>query len=500
MNDTLDGFAERMKKINPLMTLGRGMQLGDLKPYVQNILLYVILEIFYRELNDETSRSKKDIESIVVDAIQKLNLSSTPDQIERITNGLICSGPIEFNQPFENYYYDENTNDFQTQTYRYLETDRLYSELESGGNIIYKLTDVAQEIVFMTRELQQELTISIEQLYSLQLIKRGNFKRAIKNFDTLLSKVRRLINEEYLFQQELIQNPKILVLQKDLQREQRQKDIQRQFEDEKKSFDEILRLIKRAKDLPDYEDIQLELDLLYEKAEITREYHDRFANLVIQNIALEVKLKTEHPEMFWERSIASFKEQIFDEWIVKHGVNDFSAVEKIISPLFSPINEFYLPLDWIWNEQEFHTVIETNEVEEENDEEEEFERKVTDWEAVTDAWEPVMDYLLQEGEYSLASLSELPKQSQDVWFYEQETFELWMMFGTPIEIPPIDLHSKYNDERLILIQHLIKRSDRFKKLQNKKILATYDPNQEAIHWFNVSITSFKLQVRGGQLT
>lgn len=495
MSDILDGFAERIKKINPLVSLGKGMQLGDLNPFVQNILLFVILEIFYRELNDETSRSKKDIEAMVIDAIQKLNLQSSPEQIERITNGLICSGPIEFNQPFENYYYDETSSEFKTQKYRYLETDRLYSELESGGNIIYKLTDIAQEIIFMTRELQQELTISIEQLYSLQLIKRGNFKRALKNFDTLLSKVRRLLNEELLFQQELIQNPKILVMQQDLQREQRQKEIQRQFEDEKKSFEEILRLIKRAKEIPDYEDIQLELDLLYDKAEITREYHDRFANIVIQNIALEVKLKTEHPEMFWERSIASFKEQVFDEWIVKHGVKDFSAVEKIISPLFSPTNEFYLPLEWVWAEQEFQTVIENEEVEQENEVFAEYERKVTNWEVVTDAWEPVMDHLLQVGEYSLSSLGELPIQSQDLWFYEHETFELWMMFGSPIDIPIINLDSKYNDERLILIQHLIKRSERFKKLQNRKIITSYDPSQKAIHWFNVSITPFKLQIR-----
>jgi tetratricopeptide (TPR) repeat protein len=495
MSDTLDGFAERMKKINPLVSLGRGMQLGDLNPFVQNILLFVILEIFYRELNDETSRSKKDIEGIVFLAIQKLNLPSTPEQIERITEGVICSGPIEFNQPFENYYFDENTSDFKTQKYRYLETDRLYSELESGGNIIYKLTDVSQEIVFMSRELQQELSISIEQLYSLQLIKRGNFKRALKNFDTLLSKVRRLLNEELLFQQELIENPKILILQLDLQREQRQKEIQKQFEDEKKSFEEILRLIKRAKEIPDYEDIQIELDQLFDKAEATRGYHDRFANIVIQNIALEVKLKTEHPELFWERSIASFKEQVFDEWIVKHGVNDFSAVGKIIGPMFSPINEFYLPLDWIWAEQEFQTVIENDEFEEENEVGEEYVRRVTDWEVVTDAWEPVMDYLLQAGEYSLAKLSELPIQSQDKWFYEYETFELWMMFGTPLDIPIIDTESKYNDERLILIQHLIKRSDRFKKLQNRKIVTSYDPNQEALHWFNLSITSFKLQLK-----
>lgn len=497
MSDTLDGFAERMKKINPLISLGRGMQLGDLNPFVQNILLFVILEIFYRELNDETSRSKKDIEGIVFLAIQKLNLPSTPEQIERITEGVICSGSIEFNQPFENYYFDENISEFKTQKYRYLETDRLYSELESGGNIIYKLTDVSQEIVFMSRELQQELTISIEQLYSLQLIKRGNFKRALKNFDTLLSKVRRLLNEELLFQQELIENPKILILQHDLQREQRQKEIQKQFEDEKKSFEEILRLIKRAKEIPDYEDIQIELDQLYDKAEATRGYHDRFANIVIQNIALEVKLKTEHPELFWERSIASFKEQVFDEWIVKHGVNDFTAVEKIIGPLFSPINEFYLPLDWIWTEQEFKTVVENDEFEEENEVEEEYERRVTDWEVVTDAWEPVMDYLLQAGEYSLATLSELPIQSQDIWFYEHETFELWMMFGTPLDIPIINTETKYNDERLVLIQHLIKRSDRYKKLQNKKIITSYDPNQETLHWFNLSITPFKLQLKEG---
>jgi hypothetical protein len=495
MSDVLDGFAERMKKINPLISLGRGMQVGDLNPYIQNILLYVILEIFYRELNDETSRSKRDIEVIVLESIPKMHLPYSLDQVERITNGLICSGPIEFNQPFENQYFNESTNEFQTQKYRYLETDRLYSEFESGGSTIYKLSDVSQEIVFMSRELQQELTISIEQLYSLQLIKRGNFKRAVKNFDNLLSKVRRLINEESLFQQELIQNPKTLVLQKDLQREERQKEIQSQFDDEKKSFEEILRLIKRAKEIPDYEEVQNEIDLLYQKAEITREYHDRFANLVIQNIAIEVKLKTEHPEIFWERSIASFKEQIFDDWVVKYGINDFTSVEKIISPLFAPKNEFYLPLDWVWSEQEFMTVVEEEEIEEANEIDEEIQRREINWDLIADAWEPVVDHLLQVGEYSLSSLSELPKEAQDLWFYEHETFELWLMFSSPLDVPFIEAGAKYNDERLILIQKLIQRSERFKKLQSKKIVTTYDENQKVIHWYNISITPFKLLIQ-----
>ena len=39
--------------------------------------------------------------------------------------------------------------------------DELYTNLEMGGSIVYKLTDVAQEMIFMSREMAEEWVSAI---------------------------------------------------------------------------------------------------------------------------------------------------------------------------------------------------------------------------------------------------------------------------------------------------------------------------------------------------
>ena len=71
MNESWEGFAQRMQRLNPLFELGRGMEVGELKPYIQTILMQVLLTIFYRELNDDDSRRKSDIKYMVEDSIKQ---------------------------------------------------------------------------------------------------------------------------------------------------------------------------------------------------------------------------------------------------------------------------------------------------------------------------------------------------------------------------------------------------------------------------------------------
>ena len=47
------------------------MEVGELKPYIQTILMQVLLTIFYRELNDDDSRRKSDIKYMVEDSIKQ---------------------------------------------------------------------------------------------------------------------------------------------------------------------------------------------------------------------------------------------------------------------------------------------------------------------------------------------------------------------------------------------------------------------------------------------
>lgn len=498
MNESWEGFAQRMQRLNPLFELGRGMEVGELKPHIQTILMQVLLTIFYRELNDDDHRRKSDIKYMVEDSIKQMKLLADEKQVERITSGLLYQGKEEYSRPFEALYYNEIRQSWETQVFRYVTMDELYTNLEMGGSIVYKLTDVSQEMIFMSREMAEEFSITIEQLYSMQLIKNGNFRKATRNLDHLISRVNRLMAKEFSFQKEMINNPKILLMEEEMQRADNRAEIEKQFEEEKNHFRTISSMIEKTKRRNEEDDlIQKELILLQEKIGHTRQLHDRFAKLVIQNISYEMKLKAESPSLFWETSLVSFREHIYENWFMKEGFSSFDRVEKVLGPLFSPKNEFILPLDWIWGEQEFDEKQLTEVMEEEVQEESITHQRVTNWDSVIKAWSYVFQYLQTYGEFSLADLTTLPLEVQDLWFEESETIDLWMMFDKkPLKVQV--LHRKeesLSDEREILLYKLMQEYPQFQVFESLKIYTEFDHRAEPFLWYQMKITPFKICVQ-----
>ncbi|WP_050614594.1 hypothetical protein [Bacillus testis] len=498
MKATLDGFSQRMKRLNPLFHLGKGMEVGNLKPKIQSILMQVLLEIFYRELNDDDQRQKTDIRLIIQEVVDMMGLSADSKTIDRMVSGLLYRGKEEEMKPFEAEYYNEMTQTWDTQTFRYVTMDDLHTDLEKGQRTVYKLTDVAQEMIFMSREMAEEFSISIEQLYSMQLIKNGNFKKATDNLDLLISRVKRLIKGEQAFQKEMKENPKILVLEQERQREDHKDAIESQFEEEKKHFRTIMTLLERAKNKEDYSKVKAELFFLQDRFEHARQLHDHFAKLVIENISIELRLKVERPSLFWESSFISFKEHYYEGWFMKQGVEDFSLVEKILGPLFSPRNEFILPLDWVWGEQEYEALAEQADFgDEEIEEEEEYRLKVTDWQSVVGAWTYVFDHLKEFGEFSLSSLADLPYEAQDQWFEESETLDMWMMFDRkPLVIAVYGKEEELlHDEREVLISKLMAANPEFSYFEGKQIYTKVEEDKSAITWYHTKISPFKLCIK-----
>lgn len=500
VNESWEGFGKRLQRLNPLFELGRGMEVGELKPHIQTILMHVLLTIFYRELNDDDHRRKSDIKYIVEDSIKQMKLLADDKQIERITSGLLYQGKEEYSKPFEALYYDEIRQSWETQTFRYVTMDEIYTNLELGGTIVYKLTDVSQEMIFMSREMAEEFSITIEQLYSMQLIKNGNFRKATRNLDHLISRVNRLMAKEFTFQKEMINNPKILLIEQEWQRADNRVEIEKQFDEEKNHFRTITRMIEKTRRRNEEDDlIQKELILLQEKIGHTRQLHDRFAKLVIQNISYEMKLKAENPSLFWETSLVSFREHIYENMLLKEGVQSFEAIERVLSPLFSPKNEFILPLEWIWGEQEFDEKQLTDVVIEEEAEVSVTPKRVTDWASVIKAWSYVFQHLQTYGEFSLADLSTMPLEVQDLWFEEYETIDLWMMFDKkPLKVQVLHRREEtISDEREILLYKLMQEYPQFQVFEGSKIYTMFDHRAEPFQWYQMKITPFKICVKEG---
>jgi hypothetical protein len=242
--------------------------------------------------------------------------------------------------------------------------------------------------------------------------------------------------------------------------------------------------------------IQKELILLQEKIGHTRQLHDRFAKLVIQNISYEMKLKAENPSLFWETSLVSFREHFYENLFMKKGFQRFTEIERVLSPLFSPKNEFILPLDWIWGEQEFDEKQITETLIEEEAEESITRLRVTNWDSVIKAWSYVFQFLQTNGEFSLTDLKELPLEVQDLWFEESETIDLWMMFDKkPLKVQV--LHRKeetLSDEREILLYKLMKEYPQFEMFEGLMIYTMFDHQAEPFLWYQTKMTPFKICV------
>lgn len=264
-----EGFGNRMQRLNPLFSLGKGMNVGPLIPYIQTILVQVILEIFYRELNDDNRRTKFEIILIVRNVLLRMKLTCEDKIVERMVYGLLYEGTETLNKPFESIYYDEVHEQWQSQTFRYLITDEIHTNLEQGGSIVYRLSEISQEMIFMSREMTEDFSITIEQLYSIQLIKNGNYKKAARNLDHLISRVNRLILEENQFRKDMLNDPKILIAMENKQREDKEGVIKEQFEDERKHFKTIMFLIDKAKTTEDFVKDMSDIIFLQEKVEYT---------------------------------------------------------------------------------------------------------------------------------------------------------------------------------------------------------------------------------------
>ncbi|AUM63302.1 hypothetical protein C0R09_01340 [Brevibacillus laterosporus] len=495
MQQIWSGFAERVKRLNPLWTFGRGMRLGELDEYKQNILLAVLLEVFYRELNDDPRRTRQDLLDISRNVIQLMNLEAEGEQYERLVNGLLFSGTAERQLSFKSYYYDEESGCFDSHEFRYLENDRVHSRWYLGGKTVYKLTEASQELIFISREIVQEFSIAIEQLYNLQLIRQQKFSKAASSFDSLISRVKKLFYEEHDYQEEIKKNPRHILFRDSTKKRNKESEVRAQFAEEKERFESMVRLLNQFKGSVDYMNVQEEIDALLEKIEYTRQLHDKFAVLYVDTFALELRIR-KHTGLLIKRSHITFKQHIFENIIVEQGVHDMNVLSTLLAPLFSPKSGFKLPLEWLWKEHENIEKGEAGAAPASESRQLLVQSRTVNWDKVTECWGRVFDHLLSDGEFSLEVLRQADEELQVEWLDQVEAFELWMQFGMePLYIVFLHHDIGNEDERLFLLRLLAAKNDDYKKLVGKWIVPIVERDKPKIQWYDASISSIKLVLK-----
>ena len=474
------GLHDRLKKTAAISELGTGFDIGDLTDYGHEIALYLLLKVFRREINNNHNRSKNDLIKMTGDIINEMKLDGTRKQINRLVEGVLYSGDPRRQANFSVKLYDENLRSHREFKFRYLIPDREVSRWEEGGSTVYRLTETAQEIIFITREVLEEFGFDLEQFYTLQLIKNGNFSEAKDSVSNLIARVRNLIKKEKDRREDILRNPALIFSGENEKRRMSEGELKEQFSEEKKVFADMFSWRDRLENFP--VEKKKEGELLFEELERARALHDRLAELAISNLSLEMEIRTENPDVFWKTSRISFKKDLWQNLIVKSGLPNIELFTDILKPLFSPEQDFIFPLDWAWDEQQLYTYQDNFESEEEDFVEEESPPEVeTDWELILELWEMVFLELKDKGKYPLKELNYLSQKKKKKWLSQDKNLELFMMFIiTDLEL--IEVKKEYSglDERLLLYNRLLKRNENLRELLGNTITAKIDRREDKI--------------------
>lgn len=483
------GFKDRLKKTQAIRMLGTGMDVGKLNDYAHEICLLLLLKVFRREITENPNRTQQDLIYMTEEILREMELTASKDIIERLVDGVLWYKDPNKQEPFSCYIFDEETRTHEIYKFRYLKPDREYSQWEKGGSTVYMLTEEAQEIIFITREILEEFGFDIEQFYTLQLIKSGNFNKAQNSVNNLIARVRTLIRREKDYRQDVFRNPQIIFMDNKGGYGKSEVEIKQQFEDEKKVFDDMFSWKDRIHLFPP--DERLEAEQVFENLEIARALHDELAKLVVENMAFEVEIRVKYPDSFWKTPNLTFKNDIWQNIIDKKGLDNFDMLEKILNPLFSPEVDFIYPLNWAWGEQKAKKT-QVDDLFEDLMEEETWQPEPIDWDMIVKLWEDIFDILLENGEFSITELQDIEPFKRCEWLSQRKNIEIFMMFA----ITSIELRyekRETNDDRLELFRRLCDKNPKYKELIGRKIVSTIEYEQNPLIWKELYISPYKIK-------
>ncbi|MBM7614031.1 hypothetical protein [Alkaliphilus hydrothermalis] len=484
------GFFNRMKKLQPIRMLGTGMDLGNLNEYAYEICFLLIQNIFHRELRENHNRTRNDMVFITEKILRDMDLEGSREIVDRIVDGTLWYRDPNRQEAFSTGVFDESTNRKVDYTFRYLKVDREHSHWEQGGSTVYMLTEESQEMIFITREILEEFGFDLEQFYTLQLIKTGNFSKAQNSIDHLVARVRVLINREKEYRRDIIRDPQNIFFDRSIRGKRTEDEIKEQFNEEQQVFQSMLSWKNRFDTLPD--DKKREAEVMFENLERARSLHDSLAKHVMENLALELEIRVKYPETFWNISSYSFKKDIWQNHIVKNGLNSIDDLEKVVSPLFSPETDFVYPLEWAWAEQ----MVRTRRRERQPSDpqiEEGWKFRETDWDLLVELYEEVFSSLIDTGKFSIQQLNAKNGEEKEKWLRQRENIDIFMMFV--ISEVVLDLEYVGEDERLKLFKVLCEKNPIFRALQGKRILTEIEDTDEGFNWNELYISPYRIYIK-----
>ncbi|HBW34764.1 hypothetical protein [Desulfosporosinus sp. BICA1-9] len=205
----LDGFEQRMKLVaaidsiinrgNRKMEFERLFEPGQL----DNIILSVLVFIMERTLTEDEDCTMESIANFVAQILPDYSLNLTSDIHRKLTEYIIKD--ILQNGGEARYYPVMKYGQGMEQLRIRLIDDKLIDD-QRGYVLNYQLTDQGYDLLFRTKEVEQEISFTIEELKLRELIKRKNYKKAIGQSANLVQMIRQKKNDIRQFVQKVREN------------------------------------------------------------------------------------------------------------------------------------------------------------------------------------------------------------------------------------------------------------------------------------------------------
>lgn len=211
MFDFLEAFEKRMEWIGIVESVvnrrGRNMDIEALfsgNSFV-NVIFSVLIYIMEKTLSEDSDCDIGHIAEFLEKLLPKYyNLELEKGMYLRIANYIIKDILQNSGTPYD-FKAMNYTGSTEVDIRIRLIDDRLV-EVNGTRKVIYSLTKQGYEFLFRTKEVDEEIQLTMEELKLKELIKRKNFKRAQEQSYNLINMVRQKKNEINLFMIKIREN------------------------------------------------------------------------------------------------------------------------------------------------------------------------------------------------------------------------------------------------------------------------------------------------------
>ncbi|MFZ3132423.1 MAG: hypothetical protein WA125_15345 [Desulfosporosinus sp.] len=202
----LEGFEKRMRIVAAIDSIvNRGNRKMDLERLfgagqLDNLIFSVLVFIMERTLSEDEECTMDSIAAFVRRILPGYGLELAAETIRQVTEYIIKD--ILQNGGEARYYSVMTYGQGMTELRIRLVEDKLCED-DRSYLITYQLTDQGYDLLFRTKEVEQEISFTIEELKLRELIKRKNYKKAIGQSSNLIQMVRQKKNDLRQFMEKI---------------------------------------------------------------------------------------------------------------------------------------------------------------------------------------------------------------------------------------------------------------------------------------------------------